>query len=152
MSTSHSIFGTSPIWGPAKTKNERVEHQIANSKLKHTSNDLRRNQTTETNQRQWTMEHQGSELPRKPSRSRMRSFSRIVLCSLIFHVCLRVCWMLYCFGLANKFKNRNELHNQHRHRPNQRACLTLQNECRGSPTTWNFEYQIQKLKHLSNDT
>ena len=68
----------------------------------------------------------------------------------ISHV-LRVFPRLYCFGFANKIQTGNELLNRHRHCPNLRTCLTLQNGCRGFPKTGNVISQIRILEHMSTN-
>ena len=81
-------------------KSEKRQRETSDTKFVfwNTYRITHKTQQHKYNQQQLQIENQGSHLPRKPSRSRMRSFIRIALCSFIFHVCLRLFRVLYCFG------------------------------------------------------
>ena len=90
------------IWTPTTCKSPKArtrETSDAKSDSWNTYRISHKTQQQKYNHQQWTIVNQGRHLPRKPSRSRMRSFSRIALYSFIFHVILRVFCVLYCFGV-----------------------------------------------------
>ena len=96
MSTSRSrTLKTYKLEVPQKRQRETSDTKF---EFWNTYRITHKTQQRQHNQQQWKIENQGSHLPRKPSRSRMRSFIRIALCSFIFHVFLRVFRVLYCFG------------------------------------------------------